>query len=395
LLNVRHRCASIGAVLSEVDSPVVTFLASHTLAGVSGFISLQCIACGRVRLSVFFIFFINRFYYFIIMAKFKDFSSCVHPDGNDVGDFRLNADRRLLDFLRPRHESRFTRMDAYCYLLDKALENYRRKASDASRDKVSDAFFKDMEGHDGSNSEVPGNRNRQPVETPFEVTVLGLSQAWNWHRNTVRNFLDDLAELGRMERHPLVHSYAVALRMQPDNDDMAPVDTVSDGVGGQVDTAGKDASDDGIRNGSVAGDISRESFVAVKDFNDIRVSVEDLLHVFFTKLSEPVGVVHLENLVSRPKGALDAFVDRFVLTRHLTADGSVPAGGASMEENKPLRFALAHLEAAFRAGTLPSLTEGAHPSLAEDMPVLDGVYSCYSAAVAGNGSGSRISFSFG
>mgnify|MGYP003509663116 CR=1 FL=1 len=35
--------------------------------------------------------------------------------------YRILVDKPLLDFLRPRTEGKFSKLDAYCFLLDKAV----------------------------------------------------------------------------------------------------------------------------------------------------------------------------------------------------------------------------------------------------------------------------------
>ena len=102
---------------------------------------------------------------------------------NDVG-YCLYADKSLMDFLRPRHDERFTKMDAYCDLLDRAVAS----VSDGKSDLKSDV-------------------------AKFEVTITELSEKWHWHRATVRGFLADLEQMGRMSKEALSKSYLVSMKL--------------------------------------------------------------------------------------------------------------------------------------------------------------------------------------
>ena len=93
-------------------------------------------------------------------------------------NYRIIADKELLEFLRSDEEERFSKMDALCDLLD--------KASGESRDSLT--YF-------GTNVTL---RKGQ-----FVTTVSNLARQWKWHRATTRSFLDALEGFGmaRIDAH--------------------------------------------------------------------------------------------------------------------------------------------------------------------------------------------------
>ena len=76
-------------------------------------------------------------------------------------NYRIIADKELLEFLRSDEEERFSKMDALCDLLD--------KASGESRDSLT--YF-------GTTVTL---RKGQ-----FVTTVSNLARQWKWHRATTR-----------------------------------------------------------------------------------------------------------------------------------------------------------------------------------------------------------------
>lgn len=93
-------------------------------------------------------------------------------------NYRIIADKELLEFLRSDEEERFSKMDALCDLLD--------KASGESRDSLT--YF-------GTTVTL---RKGQ-----FVTTVSNLARQWKWHRATTRSFLDALENFGmaRIDAH--------------------------------------------------------------------------------------------------------------------------------------------------------------------------------------------------
>ncbi len=104
---------------------------------------------------------------------------------------RILVDKPLLDYLRSKCDGKFTKLDAFCYLLDKAMAApAHQRCDDASTDVAT-------------------------VRTlhPFEVTVTDLAKSWNWHRATTRKFLTELAERGLLTKEPLQKSCIITMRL--------------------------------------------------------------------------------------------------------------------------------------------------------------------------------------
>ena len=80
----------------------------------------------------------------------------------------------FLASLQERHNERYSKHEAFCYLLDKACEHYMPKAVSK---EVADEL-KDFQ---------------------FITTKTKLAEDWHWHRATVRQFLEKLTE------HGLIH----------------------------------------------------------------------------------------------------------------------------------------------------------------------------------------------
>ncbi len=80
----------------------------------------------------------------------------------------------FLASLQERHNERYSKHEAFCYLLDKACEHYMPKAVSK---EVADEL-KDFQ---------------------FVTTKTQLAEDWHWHRATVRQFLEKLTE------HGLIH----------------------------------------------------------------------------------------------------------------------------------------------------------------------------------------------
>ncbi len=80
----------------------------------------------------------------------------------------------FLASLQDRHNERYSKHEAFCYLLDKACEHYLPKA--VSKEMADE--LKDFQ---------------------FITTKPQLAEDWHWHRATVRQFLEKLTE------HGLIH----------------------------------------------------------------------------------------------------------------------------------------------------------------------------------------------
>ena len=77
----------------------------------------------------------------------------------------------FLASLQDRHNERYSKYEAFCYLLDKACEHYMPKA-------VSKEVADELKGFQ------------------FITTKTQLAEDWHWHRATVRQFLEKLTEHG-------------------------------------------------------------------------------------------------------------------------------------------------------------------------------------------------------
>ena len=100
------------------------------------------------------------------------------PMKKEYINYRIIADKELLEFLRSEEEDRFSKMDALCDLLDKA----------AGENRESLTYF----------GTVVTLRKGQ-----FVTTVSNLARQWKWHRATTRSFLDALEGFGmaRIDAH--------------------------------------------------------------------------------------------------------------------------------------------------------------------------------------------------
>ena len=115
--------------------------------------------------------------------------------------YRILVDKPLLDFLRPRTEGKSSKLDAYCFLLDKAV-------AEADTPQMQD---------------VRNDSENKWTLKPFEVTVTDLAKIWNWHRATTRKFLNELAEMGMLKKEALQKSCIIQMCI-------STVNTHGDGV---------------------------------------------------------------------------------------------------------------------------------------------------------------------
>jgi hypothetical protein len=205
-------------------------------------------------------------------------------NNSDIG-YRLYADKAFMDFLRPMHEEKFTKMDAYCYLLDKAVAN----------------------AQDCESSKPTGMQ--QAAEVPFVITITDLAERWHWHRATVRGFLNDLVSRGRMVKKAQPKSYLVTMKLSACNagmgcpyalilDDTDEVASLSTKLSGQMTASSEDAA-------SVQPVVGEATAEPQQNF-----SVEDMLDSFFTYMAcNPHGYDVLAQ--QRPTNLLKSFNCRF------------------------------------------------------------------------------------
>lgn len=92
-----------------------------------------------------------------------------------IADYQIKADKFLLEYLRPRSTDRTSKLDAFCELMNMAMS--KDTPSEETR------FGITVYLHQGQ----------------FTVTVTDLAKKWNWHRVTVKSFLDKLVEMNYVE----------------------------------------------------------------------------------------------------------------------------------------------------------------------------------------------------
>lgn len=86
-------------------------------------------------------------------------------------NIKVNLSVGFLASLQDRHNERYSKHEAFCYLLDKACERYLPKSI---KKEVADLMG----------------------DFQFITTKTQLAEDWHWHRATVRQFLEKLTEHG-------------------------------------------------------------------------------------------------------------------------------------------------------------------------------------------------------
>ena len=109
-------------------------------------------------------------------------------DNKNVTLYGMENDMALLQFLRSKNTERFTKLDAFCYLIGKMSEQAKAHKGDSATD-VSPLCH-------GS----------------FTGSISELASDWHWHRATVRSFLDGLESLGVITRKLDGRDYTFTLR---------------------------------------------------------------------------------------------------------------------------------------------------------------------------------------
>ena len=109
-------------------------------------------------------------------------------DNKNVTLYGMENDMALLQFLHSKNTERFTKLDAFCYLIGKMSEQAKAHNGDSSTD-ISPLCL-------GS----------------FNGSISELANDWHWHRATVRSFLDGLESLGVIKRELHGRDYTFKLR---------------------------------------------------------------------------------------------------------------------------------------------------------------------------------------
>ncbi|NDV84766.1 hypothetical protein [Bacteroides sp. 51] len=105
-----------------------------------------------------------------------------------IANYQIKADMFLLEYLRPRSTERTSKLDAFCELMNMAMS--QDTPSEETR------FGTTVHLHQGQ----------------FIVTVTDLAKKWNWHRVTVKSFLDKLVALNYAEMFSQGKFFVIAMR---------------------------------------------------------------------------------------------------------------------------------------------------------------------------------------
>ena len=109
-------------------------------------------------------------------------------DNKNVTLYGMENDMALLQFLRSKNTERFTKLDAFCYLIGKMSGQDKAHKGDSSKDI-------------------------SPLcQGEFTGSISELANDWHWHRATVRSFLDGLESLGVIKRELQGRDYTFILR---------------------------------------------------------------------------------------------------------------------------------------------------------------------------------------
>lgn len=103
--------------------------------------------------------------------------------------FGCGSDMELLQYLRNKGNDRFSKIDAFCDLIDRITDRACPKEEDDS-----DLL---LPFHYGT----------------FQTSVSELAETWRWHRATVRSFLDKLESLGYLKKELTGRDYTFYIRL--------------------------------------------------------------------------------------------------------------------------------------------------------------------------------------
>ena len=103
------------------------------------------------------------------------------------GETPQSVDRSLLEFLKPKSEERYSKLEAYCDLLSRA------SAGTYATPEAEGALLL-----------LPGQ---------FVATISELARQWKWQRATVRQFITGLANLGHISTQPYSKSFIFSVNL--------------------------------------------------------------------------------------------------------------------------------------------------------------------------------------
>lgn len=97
-------------------------------------------------------------------------------------------DRSLLEYLKPKPEDRYSKLEAYCDLLSRAAT--------------------------GAYSAKVGGKQIELLPGQFVATISELGRKWQWQRATVRQFLEGLEDLGQISSVSVARNMVFTINLQ-------------------------------------------------------------------------------------------------------------------------------------------------------------------------------------
>ena len=97
-------------------------------------------------------------------------------------------DRSLLEYLKPKPQDRYSKLEAYCDLLSRAATS--------------------------SYSAKVGGQQIELLPGQFVATISELCRKWQWQRATVRQFLEGLEDLGQISSMPVAKNLVFSVNLQ-------------------------------------------------------------------------------------------------------------------------------------------------------------------------------------
>lgn len=97
-------------------------------------------------------------------------------------------DRSLLEYLKPKPQDRYSKLEAYCDLLSRAATS--------------------------SFSAKVGGQQIELIPGQFVATISELGRKWQWQRATVRQFLEGLEDLGQISSMPVAKNQVFSVNLQ-------------------------------------------------------------------------------------------------------------------------------------------------------------------------------------
>ena len=109
-------------------------------------------------------------------------------DNKNVKLYGMGSDTKLLHYLRSKHNDRFSKIDAFCDLIDRMTEQSNTRKADTKDEPMPLCYGE------------------------FTGSISELANDWHWHRATVRTFLDGLESQGFLTKRLDGRNYIFKLR---------------------------------------------------------------------------------------------------------------------------------------------------------------------------------------